>query len=207
MDIISTKDVDIMFSVKKRILNISAITFILVACFTAGYFAITQYLESRYDKQISKGADKSTINANTSVEEIINKDTDVNIIYRYIADNNTVYSGNDEGKAGTDLIGMNKAQLLQYCKDKGYSLIEYSNLNVSLLKEIKGWPAGRYVVKSTSNKVAIYSVNDKNELVMEEETELNMDLVPDGDREAITKGKIYETLEGAREYVDYSLNS
>ena len=102
---------------------------------------------------------------------------------------------------------MNKSQLKQYYGNKGYTLIEYSSSNASLLKEIKGWPAGRYVVKNNNNKVAIYSVNDINELVMEEETEVTMDLVPEGDRDAITTGKVYDTLDDAREYVEYSLGS
>jgi hypothetical protein len=197
-----------MLSLKRRILIISAITFVLVACFTSGYFTVTGYLKwKNKDGKAADVEDKTAVDANARLEDLIDSETSISIIHRYIADGKTVYTENSEAKADKNIIGMNKSQLKQYYGNKGYTLIEYSSSNASLLKEIKGWPAGRYVVKNNNNKVAIYSVNDKNELVMEEETEVTMDLVPDGDRDAITTGKVYDTLDDAREYVEYSLGS
>jgi hypothetical protein len=197
-----------MLSLKRRILIISAITFVLVACFTSGYFTVTGYLKwKNKDGKAAGVEDKTTVDANARLEDLIDSETSISIIHRYIADGKTVYTENNEAKADKNIIGMNKSQLKQYYGNKGYTLIEYSSSNASLLKEIKGWPAGRYVVRNNNNKVAIYSVNDKNELVMVEETEVTMDLVPDGDRDAITTGKVYDTLDDAREYVEYSLGS
>ncbi len=197
-----------MLSLKKRILMISAITFVLVACFTAGYFTITEYLKSRDNKEeASDASGKKIVDANASLEDIVNSETSINIINRYIAEGKTVYTENNQGKADKEIIGMNKTQLKQYYDKKDYVLIEYSSTNVSLLKEIKGWPNGRYVVKNNENKVAIYSVSDDNKLKLEEETNLTMDLVPEGDRDAINIGKIYESIDDAREYVEYSLGS
>lgn len=197
-----------MSSVKRRILTISAVTFVLVACFTAGYFTITGYLKWRNKGgQLSDVGDKTTVNANARAEELINSETSISIIHRYVADEKVVYTESTESKADKNVIGMNKAQFKQYYDNKGYTLIEYSSSNASLLKEISGWPVGKYVVRQNKNKVAIYGVNEKNQLVLKEETEVTMDLVPEGDKEAITIGKVYDNIDDAREYVEYSLGS
>lgn len=208
MDIISTKEVDIMLSLKRRVLMVSAITFILVACFTAGYFAVTGYFKWKNKGEYTADAEgKQTVNANASLENLVNSETIISLINRYIAEGKTVYTENNEVKADKNIIGMNKTQLTEYYRNKGYTLIEYSSSNVSLLKEIKVWPPNRYVVKDNNNKVAIFRVNNENALVIEEETNITMDLVPEGDKEAINIGKVYETLDEAREYVEYSLGS
>lgn len=197
-----------MSSVKRRVLIISAVTFILVACFTAGYFTVLGYLKwKNRDEQAPEVAGKVAVNANATVEDLINSETSINIIHIYMVDGNQVYEENSQSKADKNVIGMNKAQFEKYYGDKGYTVIEYSSSDAGLRKVINGWPAGKYVVRKNNNKVAIYSVNDKNQLVMEEETEISLDLVPEGDREEIIKGKVYDNLDEAMEYVEYSLGS
>lgn len=197
-----------MSSVKKRVLTISVVAFVLVACFTAGYFTIMEYMNwKNKGGQASDLKEKTTVNANAKVEDLINSETSINIMHQYIMEGNMVYKESIESKADKNVIGMNKAQFEKYYSDKGYTLIEYSSANVKLLKKINAWPTGKYVVRQNNNKVAIYGVNDKNELVIEEETEISLDLVPDGDREEIIKGKVYDSLDDAKEYVEYSLGS
>lgn len=197
-----------MSSVKRRILITSAVSFVLIACFTAGYFTVLEYLKwKNRDEQTSEVAGKVTVNANSTVEDLINSETSINIIHSYMVDGKEVYLENSQSKADKNIVGMNKAQFEHYYGDKGYTVVEYSSTDAGLRKVINGWPAGKYVVRQKDNKVAIYSVNDKNQLVMEEETEISMDLVPDGDREEIIKGKVYDNLDAAREYVEYSLGS
>lgn len=197
-----------MSSVKRRILITSAVSFVLIACFTAGYFTVIEYLKWKNgDEQASGEADKITVNASTRSEDLINSETSISIIHRYMVDGEKVYTESSQSKADKNVIGMNKTQFEKYYGDKGYTVVEFGSSDAGLLKEIKGWPVGKYVVRQNNNKVAIYNVNDKNQLVMEEETDISLDLVPEGDREEIIKGKVYDNLDDAREYVEYSLGS
>jgi fibrillarin-like rRNA methylase len=138
----------------------------------------------------------------------VNEKTELIKNYRYIIDKKEVFVDKIREKAGNEILGMNREDVEKYFNAQGLILIGYSEKEIEVSKDVYDiWPKGFYVLKTEGDFIKIFKVDEEGKLEAFEDTEMNLDLVPDGDKEEIIRGKVYKTIEEARRYIEEDLSS
>mgnify|MGYP000076081586 CR=1 FL=1 len=188
----------------KRIVGIAfALVLSLATSFLAGYYTTLKYVERNKDILQEKAIEDELIENTAKLPDlnIIGPSTEIVLRERYLK--GVEYNRDIIEKASSEVVGMNKTQAEEYFKSKGYTVIDFSNKRVLAVKDILDeWPKGCYVVKEQDGFVAIFQVDKSGELKLVKLTDLNVEDLPDGDKEEVKKGKVFESLEDAMELIE-----
>lgn len=187
----------------KRIGLVFALVLSLTACFIAGYFTTKRYVENsakaKYETKLENEIAENTVKLPDI--DVISPSTEIVIRERYVK--GIEYNRDIIEKATSEVVGMRKEEVAEYFKLKGFTLVDFDNKRVLVVKEIKDkWPVGCFVVKEQDGYVAIFEVDKNGELKLYRLTELKITNLPDNDKEEVLKGKVYESLEDALELIE-----
>ncbi|KRQ87510.1 hypothetical protein ABG79_00849 [Caloramator mitchellensis] len=187
--------------IAKRIGLVFALALSLTASFIAGYFTTKRYVENNANakNQIENEIAENTVKLPDL--DVIGPSTEIVFRERYTI--GVEYNRDVVEKASSEVVGMKREEAAEYFKLKGYSIVDFDNRRVLVVKDIQDkWPVGCYVVKEQDGYIAIFEVNSNGELKLYRLTELKISDIPDTDKEEVIKGKVYETIEDALELIE-----
>lgn len=182
---------------RKRIYLVIALTAILAASFGVGYFLAIRYSEGLENNSKNKAtAETGSLPSKT----LINQSTKIIKRHNYTA--GMEFKKETTEDASPDVLGMDKSSAEKYYKDKGYHIIEFTQKQVTISKDINSWPPGCIVVKSSGGVLTIYEVNNSGNLVFKEHTDILVGELPKQDIEDLGKGRIFTGMDGVYELLE-----
>ena len=89
-------------------------------------------------------------------------------------------------KIPVELVNLSRKELQEYYR--GWELKGFSNNEIVLYKEVDGFCDEHYKLKSKDGNVSIYKLKGNGEEAWEADTDINIEFLPEEDREKIKNG-------------------
>lgn len=173
-------------------------TMISIVFFTSSYIFTLNKMRNLENDNYNKVSAKGTT---ANYDNVIRPDTMIVIRNNYTK--GTGFAIENVEQPGQLLLGLDKTKAEEHFKKLGYNLIEFTQDKVIVVKDIISWCPDTYVLKGDETQhINIYKVNGSGELELYEETDVRVDMLPEGDKNNILKGKTCESLERAEEIIE-----
>jgi hypothetical protein len=189
MDIIFPERRNIM---RKNVLPIFIVLSItMVISFAGGYYATKLFTKNNNVQNENAAAETTKL---LSSNDLVMETTEILKRLTYTVNGATLTRETTE-KAPTDILGMDENAASKYFTDKGFVMLEFTSKRVIIKQDINSWPPKCFIVKENGNVIGIYESDEQGNLKLKENTDIELDELPEEDRADVRKGKIYETLD------------
>lgn len=183
---------------RKRIFTVIILTAVLAASFSIGYYAAIRYAKGLEYKNNNNKATAET--GSLPSKTLINQSTKIVKRHRYVA--GMEYNKEATENPSPDVLGMDKSAAEKYYKEEGYHIIEFTQKQVTISKDINSWPPGCIVVKTTGDVLTIYEVDDSGNLVFKDYTNILVRELPEQDKKDLSKGRIFTNMDNVLELLE-----
>lgn len=177
------------------------IILLTVASFFTGYFTMQNF--------ISNKERKDDVTAKTTIQLpniIINEKTEIIKRTKYLKGKGFVIEEkiipNDETR------GLDKTQAENYFARQGYKVDIFTSEKVEISKEIDNqWPPNVYLALEYRGKIAVFKTNENGSLQLVEETDVELENLPEQEKINIKEGIIKQSYEEIKALINEDFDS
>lgn len=164
---------------------------LFAASFFTGYYIIEKNM-GKIEKKTVNAETLSTVNEENGLQDLVGESTEIIKINNY--NKGITFTEETKEKADSNILGMNKKQLENYFKNKGYSLTEFTKDEVKITKDFDTWCPDKFIVKDIDGKeIGVYKSDDSGNITLKDKTGIKLDKLPNEDKSEILKGKTLKT--------------
>ncbi|WDC83647.1 BofC C-terminal domain-containing protein [Caloramator sp. mosi_1] len=160
-------------------------------------------------RYVEKQTKKDNVVAKTTLqlpENIINEKT--KIIKKDVYTKAGYFSLEEIIVPNEELLGANKEYAENYFRRQGYNVEYFTSERVVISKNIDNtWPPNVFIALANEGKVYIYQTDEYGNLKLKEETEINIESLPQQEQEDLKRGVIKRTYEEMEDFILEDLDS
>ncbi|MCX7951816.1 MAG: hypothetical protein N2594_07685 [Clostridiales bacterium] len=177
------------------------IILLTVASFFTGYFTMQNFVSNKEKKDGVTA--KTTVNVPTA---LINDNTEIIKRTKYLKGRGFVLE--EKIKPNDETRGLDKTQAEKYFARQGYKVDTFTSEKVEISKEIDNqWPPNVYLALEYSGKIGIFKTNENGSLQLVEETDVELENLPEQEKVNIKEGIIKQSYEEIKALVNEDFDS
>lgn len=177
------------------------IILLTVASFFTGYFTMQNFISNKQKKDGVTA--KTAVNVPTV---LINDNTEIIVRTKYLKGKGFVKE--EKLKVNDETRGLDKTQAENYFARQGYKVDTFTSEKVEISKEIDNqWPPDVYIALEYSGKIAIFKTNENGSMQFIEETDVELENLPEQEQANIKEGIIKQSYEEIKALVNEDFDS